>query len=526
MMSTVLIVLFGTLLCSPYATDPFVWPLPSTYTISSTLNLNLANSFNITTSSTSQILQRAIKRYMDEIIFIHRPDGTPATPLASSLTVTAKTADESLQLDTDESYTLSINSGISNISANTIYGAIRGLETFSQLVLYNFTVGYYQAYTSHVSDEPRFQWRGTLIDTGRHYLPVRSIKQLLQSMSYAKLNVLHWHIVDTQSFPYVSRVYPKLASAAPFNDYGYQRYSLNDIAGIVSFAQERGIRVVPEFDMPAHTGSWCYGYPEICPNATCNTDHSEADFPDGILNPANNFTYELIEGLFNEATNVFMDEYFHIGGDEVTTNCWDQTPQIVSWEKANGLTDRSALLYFYKRALDIVNNRLIKKRKAVQWDDIFSKFEANISNTETTIQVWHGADLIGDVVKAGFQSIFSPSSEWYLDFLVTSWQTMYTAEPAQNITDPNDLKLLLGGEGCMWGESVDASDLEQTIWPRMSAIAERLWSPRGVNSTQNAEPRYTYFRCLLNQRGVAAAPFNNSDGRQPPHSPGDCYKQR
>eukprot|EP01083_Nonionella_stella_P257835 882059_1 len=165
MMSTVLIVLFGTLLCSPYATDPFVWPLPSTYTISSTLNLNLANSFNITTSSTSQILQRAIKRYMDEIIFIHRPDGTPATPLASSLTVTAKTADESLQLDTDESYTLSINSGISNISANTIYGAIRGLETFSQLVLYNFTVGYYQAYTSHVSDEPRFQWRGTLIDT-------------------------------------------------------------------------------------------------------------------------------------------------------------------------------------------------------------------------------------------------------------------------------------------------------------------------------------------------------------------------
>eukprot|EP01084_Bolivina_argentea_P111436 198816_1 len=331
-----------TLLCTvlltvTYAADPFVWPLPSTYTISPTLDLNLANSFNITTTSTSTILQRAVRRYMDEIIFFHQPDGTPSSPLVTSLTVTAKIPDESLQLDTDESYTLNIKTGVSTISANTIYGAMRGLETFSQLVIFNFTHGYYQTFTSSVTDTPRFKWRGTLIDTGRHYLSVHSIKRLLESMMYAKLNVLHWHIVETQSFPYVSKAYPKLSSAAPFNQ--YQRYSLNDIAGVVSFAQERGIRIVPEFDIPGHTGSWCYGYPEICPNPACNTDHSEKDSPDGILNPANNFTYELIEGLFNEVTTVFMDDYFHIGGDETNTACWDNTSEVVAWEKTMGFTD-------------------------------------------------------------------------------------------------------------------------------------------------------------------------------------------
>ena len=230
-----------------FGQDPNIWPLPSTFTVSPTRDLSLALTFNITTTSTSQILQRGIDRYMREIIMTHVPDGTPKAPLVTSLAVTAKVPDETLQLGVDESYTLNIKEGESTLSANTIYGALKGLETFSQLVVYNFTFGYYQTSTSTITDVPRFKWRGILIDTSRHYQSVRSIKRLLESMSFAKLNVLHWHITDTQSFPFTSKVYPLFASKGAFGP--YQQFSLNDIADIVSYAQERGIRVVPEFDV-------------------------------------------------------------------------------------------------------------------------------------------------------------------------------------------------------------------------------------------------------------------------------------
>merc|ERR1712087_158277 len=199
-----------------------------------------------------------------------------------------------------------------------------------QSVTFNFTAGYYQTSTSDITDAPRFGWRGLLIDTSRHYQSVRSIERVLESMAIAKLNVLHWHIVDTQSFPFTSRAYPKLQNGA-FD--AYQRFSLNDVADIVAFAQQRGIRVVPEFDIPGHTMSWCVGYPEICPDPKCNSPDGENDSPDGILNPANNFTYELIEGLLNEAGDVFTDEYVHIGGDETQTSCWDKTDEITALMK-------------------------------------------------------------------------------------------------------------------------------------------------------------------------------------------------
>ena len=221
----------------------------------------------------------------------------------------------------------------------------------------------------------------------------------------------------------------------------------------------------------------------------------------------------------------FFDCFYCKYLGETKTSCWDKTTEVVDWEKANGFNDEDALLYFNKQALDIVNNKLTTTKKPIQWDEMFTSFQNNISNTETTIQVWHGADLIGQVVEAGFNGIFSPNSLWYLDHLSTSWQSMYTTEPAEYITDPSKDDLLLGGEACIWGETVDVSDIEQTIWPR-AAVAERLWLQRDVNDTTMAEPRYAYFRCLLNQRGVAAAPYSNKNARSAPSGPGDCYKQR
>eukprot|EP01084_Bolivina_argentea_P020342 37834_1 len=203
--------------------DPFIWPLPQKYVINPVLDLNIDNSFNITTNSKSTILQDAITRYMNNIIFTHTPEATPSTtlPIISSLSISVLSDNENiLQLGVDESYVLNISntSTTSQLTANTIYGALKGLETFSQLVIFNYDLKYYQSFSSIIQDSPRFSWRGLLIDTSRHFQSIQSIKQLLNSMSFAKFNVLHWHITDTQSFPYHSKIYPK------FSDGAYDNY--------------------------------------------------------------------------------------------------------------------------------------------------------------------------------------------------------------------------------------------------------------------------------------------------------------
>eukprot|EP00490_Sorites_sp_Unknown_P029485 CAMPEP_0114660652 /NCGR_PEP_ID=MMETSP0191-20121206/20561_1 /TAXON_ID=126664 /ORGANISM="Sorites sp." /LENGTH=211 /DNA_ID=CAMNT_0001890087 /DNA_START=695 /DNA_END=1327 /DNA_ORIENTATION=- len=209
-----------------------------------------------------------------------------------------------------------------------------------------------------------------------------AIKGVLASMEFAKFNVLHWHIVDTQSFPFESKAYPLFNNGAYD---AYQRYSQNDMKDIVAFAQERGIRVVPEFDIPGHTMSWCVGYPEICPNKTCNSPDGNNDSPDGILNPATNMTYDIIEGLFKEASGIFTDNYQHIGGDETQLSCWDKTTSIVEWQQENGYNDQQTLLYFTLRALGIMKT---VGRNPVQWDEIFTLFKDNITTSDTTFQVW------------------------------------------------------------------------------------------------------------------------------------------
>ena len=188
------ILFISFLFVSNVLSDPYVWPLPYQYTISDTPNVAIAADFAITTTSSSTILKNGIQRYMD-IIFMSQPMTTAPSNAIKSVVVTTKSDDETLQYGVDESYTLELGGTSNVINSNTVYGALRGLETLSQLIIFNSTLGYYSAYTSSINDKPRFDWRGVLIDTSRHFQSVRSILRVVQSMSFAKLNVLHWHIV-------------------------------------------------------------------------------------------------------------------------------------------------------------------------------------------------------------------------------------------------------------------------------------------------------------------------------------------
>ena len=144
---------------------------------------------------------------------------------------------------------------------------------------------------------------------------------------------------------------------------------------------------------------------------------------------------------------------------------------------------------------------------------------------KTIIHVWRDETFVQRATADGFRVLVSPDGPWYLDALGETWQSMYLLEPSKGITDPQQLALILGGESCMWGETVDSSVILPTIWPRAAAVAERLWSPIAVNDTVAAESRYAWFRCLLDLRGIEAGPYNNSNARSAPAGPGGCLRQ-
>ncbi|KAK2359833.1 beta-hexosaminidase [Trifolium repens] len=428
---------------------------------------------------------------------------------------------EELKLGVDESYTLQISTanessvaGDATIEANTVFGALRGIETFSQLCSFDYTTKTVKINKApwSIQDKPRFAYRGLMLDTSRHYLPINVIKQVIESMSYAKLNVLHWHIIDEQSFPLEIPTYPNLWKGSYTK---WERYTVEDSYEIVNFAKMRGINVMAEIDVPGHAESWGAGYPDLWPSPSCREP----------LDVSKNYTFDVISGILSEMRKIFPFELFHLGGDEVNTDCWRDTSHVKEWLKKQNMTTKDAYEYFVLKAQDIA---LSKNWSPVNWEETFNTFPSKL-HPETVVHNWLGPGVCPKAVAKGFRCIFSNQGVWYLDHLDVPWDEVYTAEPLEGIQKDAEKKLVLGGEVCMWGETADASDVQQTIWPRAAAAAERLWSPRDSTSARNATltalPRLQHFRCLLNGRGVAAAPVTNYYARRAPDGPGSCYDQ-
>ena len=320
---------------------PSVWPLP--------IDLNLlpgppirlvppaqaSDFFQLESRASSPILAAAFARYAP-LLFPHpsrvvvnedSQTGVGArSRTLSFVTIRVTDLDESHPtLHTDESYTLSVRE-LGLLTAATVYGALRGLETLSQLVVFDFDTESYYAPSVAIRDAPRFPHRGLMIDTARHFEPLSAIRAMIDALPYAKLNVLHWHMVDAQSFPFQSLSSPRLWDGA-FSP--SERYTQADVAAVVEYARLRGVRVMVEFDMPGHNDAWCTGYPSICPSASCKSP----------LNVASNETFGRISALLRELTGgrsssrsspsgLFPDELLHLGGDEVNTECWHSTPSV------------------------------------------------------------------------------------------------------------------------------------------------------------------------------------------------------
>ncbi|XP_071710073.1 beta-hexosaminidase 1 [Rutidosis leptorrhynchoides] len=502
----------------------YLWPLPSEFTSGNqTLTVNPNLSLSVSGNGASSVIVRdAFDRYKN-IIFKHA-SSSGSRKLGydvSKLTIIVNSNNEELQLGVDESYTLLVakNNQLSvigdiNIEANTVYGALRGLETFSQLCGFDYGTKSVQVHKApwFIKDKPRFKFRGLLLDTSRHYFPIEIIKQIIESMSYAKLNVLHWHIIDEQSFPLEVPAYPKLWKGAYTK---WERYTVEDATEIVNFAKMRGINVMAEIDVPGHAESWGTGYPDLWPSASCREP----------LDVSKNFTYEVLSGILEDMREIFPFELFHLGGDEVNTDCWKSTPHVKQWLQDMNMTTKDAYQYFVLRAQEIA---ISKNWTPVNWEETFNTFAEKL-NPKTVVHNWLGPGVCPKVVEQGFKCIYSNQGVWYLDHLDVTWDMFYDAEPLEGINDASEQKLVLGGEVCMWSETADPSNVQATIWPRAAAAAERMWSSKEVaptsNTSESALTRLQYFRCLLTRRGVQASPVTNQYARSPPYGPGSCYDQ-
>ena len=524
--------LVGSASASADPSFPGVWPLPRSFTNGTGVSLVDGSAFSLLDASSDDRLAVAFARFQKNT-FLHAAAATPAAGQLGAVNVTVAHRDVDLQLGTDESYSLTIPETISSggralatLSASTVYGAMRGLETLSQLIRFDFDASQYTiaAAPLQIDDSPRFPHREILLDSARHYQPVRVIEEVIDSLAMGKINTVHWHLSDSQSFPVVLPSHPELSKTAAFS-LG-ERYTPGDIRAVVEYARSYGIRVVVEVDTPGHAASWCLSHPEVCPAPSC---------PEPLL-VSNNATFSLIEDIFTDLRRATTDKVFHLGGDEVQYGCWNSSAPMTAWMAAEGMKPGdfdAAYEYSILRVAEIAKKL---GRAPTVWGEVWDHLGTALPK-DTIVDFWLGGGVssrgVLNATSHGYRTLWNVDrganiGSWYLDSTITTWDTMYAREPCSNLND-EQCKLVLGGGGELWGEKVDPSDIEQTLWPRLAAIAERLWSPRAATSGKGAVaaalPRLEDFRCLLEERGVAAAPVTNANARSAPTGPGSCRRQ-
>jgi hexosaminidase len=426
------------------------------------------------------------------------------------LTIQCASSGQAVQeLGEDESYKLVVTTERAILSAPNPLGVVRGLATLEQLVAPASTGDGFAVPAIAIEDSPRFPWRGLHLDVSRHWMPLEVIRRNLDAMAAVKLNVFHWHLSDNQGFRIESKRYPKLQDLGSDSLF----YTQAEVRGVIAFARDRGIRVLPEFDVPGHSTAWLVGYPELAAAKGPFEIGRTWGIFDPVMDPTSDFTYTFLDNFIGEMAALFPDAYFHIGGDEVNGREWDESPRIMQYKRDHGMlaktgaatqkalreSDEKLQAYFNQRLLEIVRKH---GKKMMGWDEILSPaLPKNI-----VIQSWRGQQSLADAVQQGFQGILS--SGYYLDHMDSSG-THYGIDP---LVDPKTKKPLnlgpeqaariLGGEVCMWTEYASAENVDSRIWPRTAAVAERFWSPETVTEVKDMYRRLDAVSRQLERYGV------------------------
>jgi hexosaminidase len=455
-------------------------------------------SFSVSLHGASDAhLKKAAEIFLDDL---RRHTGSTALDFTISdssvqghpaLSIISKQASKEVQeLGEDESYQLNVTTSGAELQAPTTLGVMRGLQTFLQLV--EITPQGFAVPAVTIQDKPRFPWRGLMIDSSRHFMPVDVIKRNLDGMAALKLNVFHWHLSDNQGFRVESKKFPKLHELGSDGLY----YTQGQIRDVIAYARDRGIRVIPEFDMPGHSTAFFVGYPDLASGPGPYSIERHWGIFDPAMDPTRESTYKFLDAFIGEMTHLFPDQFFHIGGDEVNGKQWDANPKIQEFMHAHNLKSNADLqAYFNERVQKIV----AKHSKTMEgWDEIL---RPDLPKT-IVIQSWRGQESLGQAAQQGYRGLLSHG--FYLDLMWPTWQH-YQVDPfgdgAASLSDAEKQKII-GGEACEWAEWVTPEIIDSRIWPRMAAIAERLWSPQNVTDVNSMYTRLAVINHWLDAYGL------------------------
>mmetsp|Transcript_29940 Transcript_29940/g.26469 ORF Transcript_29940/g.26469 Transcript_29940/m.26469 type:complete len:598 (+) Transcript_29940:76-1869(+) len=513
-MSLVLSCLFTLVVATFGATsNPTIWPVPQMFTNGTTTLTVCSSNFNFSTNSQSAILKNAITRFNNYLMKPAPvlPTINPGKAYAASLcagSITVSSSSESLSFETDENYTLSVDSTSIKITANTIYGAMYGLTTLTQLIRYASDSNVIMNAPWSITDYPHYKHRGVMLDPARNFLSVDMIKRVINGMALNKLNVLHLHLIDAQSFPFYSKSHPELSAAGAYSK--EKIYQPSNLTDIVSYAKNMGVRVIPEFDTPGHTFAIKFGDPQImdCVEVSDSVPAMCPEPPCGYLNVSNPNAYNTIMDIYADAWDIFDDTYFHIGADEVKDACWGKN------------TNQLYTQWLSQMAQDV---NLKGKRTPILWSgDVDITAQIGQGSFDIIMQIWDNAADKLTALKNGFKVIDSTYTSYYLDcgfgnWLTggnswcdpyKSWMMIYNHSLTDGIPQQY-FKDIIGGEVCLWGESVDDYNLQPRLWPRASAAAERWWSdlPLGTGSKLDDKfYRIAMQRDWMVYQGIVASP--------------------
>ena len=421
-----------------------------------------------------------------------------------------------VQLEMNESYKINVSNQKILIQAESDIGAIRALETLLQLLVTDQDGCYFAG--AEIIDKPRFAWRGLLISQPYHFMPMDVIKRTLDAMAMVKMNVLHFYISDDQAYAIESKKFPALHTKASNDEY----FTHQQIQEMIDYADQRGIRVVPELDLPGHSTSILTAFPSLAAVKRAYVLQDHWGVFDPVMDPTKEATFIFLDTLLTEVASLFPDHYFHIGGDENNGKDWSRNDSIQRFMKRTGLNTTVALQnYFNKRVQGILKK---SNKHIIGWDEILMKeidgerardfFEKGeydeLIQTDVpkdiVIQSWRGMEALLAAAKNGYKSILSKG--YYIDLMQPAWYH-YLNDPVPNnntliipdseanfnrfestiiekikkgvnLLTPNEQQNIIGGEATMWTEHVTPETIDSRIWPRTAAIAERFWSPASI----------------------------------------------
>ncbi len=450
----------------------------------------------------SQVIRQATRLILP--ISLRASEGT------SSPTVLVLTTDKADRALGPEGYELTIGSREARVRASAGPGLFYGIQTLHQLLppaSETVPAADVPAPVSlpcvRVQDRPRFGWRGLLLDCGRHFMSRDFVKRYIDLLALYKMNRLHWHLTEDQGWRIEIKKYPNFTAKGAWRRtedgvvYG-GFYTQDDIREVVAYAQRRYVTVIPEIEMPGHSVAALAAYPELsCTGGPFEVQNYWGVHPD-VYCAGNERTFEVLEDVLSEVADLFPAPYIHIGGDECPKDRWKACPKCQARIKAEGLKNEDGLQsYFIKRIEKFLQT---KNRRLIGWDEIL---EGGLP-PQATVQSWRGFEGAVAAARSGHDTIVSPTKYAYFDYDLetTDLRKVFDFEPVPKGLTTAQQHHILGGECNMWSESAPQETIDGKLFPRILAMAERLWSPEKDRNFAEFERRAWEQSDRLQRAGV------------------------